>query len=244
MVLVIGATGKTGRDVALQLAGAGARVCALVRTPEKAADLSAAGLEVVQGDLDAAPSLDAALRGVERVYIATSSDQRMAEVQIAAIRAAERAGVKHMVKLSAVGAGPDSPALLSRLNDQAEQALRESTIGWTILQANFFMQNFLQYGPSIVRDGVVRAPVGEGRAGQVDSQDVAAVAAAALTEPGHEGRTYVVTGPEALSYQDCVRHISAATGREVRYVDITPEAALKGLTAAGVRSGSPGTWWR
>jgi uncharacterized protein YbjT (DUF2867 family) len=234
MILVIGATGTTGRHVALQLAAAGAKVRAMTRAPARATDLAAAGVEVVEGDLDRPASVEAALSGVERIYLATSSSDRMADVQFAAIRAAQRAGVKHMVKLSMLGAGARSNVLLCRLNHQAEVALKQSRMAWTILRPNFYMQNFLQYASSIAEDCLVQAPAGQGRASQVDARDIAAVAVAALTKPAHEGKTYVVTGPEALSYEDSVRLIAAAAGRDVRYEDIPPETALRQLLAAGV----------
>jgi uncharacterized protein YbjT (DUF2867 family) len=234
MMLVIGATGQTGGEVARSLAGAKIPTRALVRDPAKASALKTAGVEVVQGDLDDARTLDQAMGGIERVFIATSPDLRMAAVQIAAVNAAKRAGAKHAVKISSIGAAVDSPFLLGRLNYEAEEALKKSGMAWTVLRSNFFMQNFLRFAPSIAGEGTIYAPTGTGRGSQVDARDVAAVAVGVLTKPGHAGETYVVTGPEAVSYQDCAERIGLAIGRSVRHADVPAETARQGLLAGRV----------
>jgi len=234
MILVIGATGTTGGEVARSLAAHGAKVRALVRNPAKAGHLMDAGVETVTGDLDHPESLASALRGVERVFLATSPDPRTAEIQIAAIRAARAAGVQHVVKISVVGAAKDSPVLLGRLHWETEEALKASGLAWTILQPNFFMQNMLASAQAIAATGVLHAPAADGLASQIDARDVAAAAVGALTRPGHQGRTFVLTGPEALSYASACEEIGRAIGRPVTYVPIPGDVAKQHMLAGGM----------
>ena len=234
MILVIGATGNTGRETALGARAAGAAVRALVRNPAKATDLAAAGVEIAQGDLDDAGSLAAAMRGVDKVYLVTPADQRLAEVQVAAISAAKAAGVAHVVKSSVLGAAAEAPVLLARMHHRAEEALKASGLGWTVLQPNSFMQNFLGFAATIAAQGAIYAPAGQGRVSHVDVRDIAAVAVAALTTPGHERQTYVVTGPEALSYDETARLIGKAIGKDVTFVDVPPDAARQSMLSGGM----------
>jgi len=234
MILVIGATGNTGRLIALGARAAGAPVRALVRNPSKTTDLAAAGVEVVTGDLDDAANLAAAMHGVEKMYIVTSPDLRLAEVQIAAITAAKAAGVRHIVKSSVLGAMADAPVLTARLHHQAEEALKASGIDWTVLQPNSFMQNFIGFAQTIVTQGAIYAPIGHGRVSHVDIRDIADAAVVTLTTPGHEGKRYVITGPDALSYDDAARLIGEATGKGVTFVDVPPDSARQSMLASGM----------
>jgi NAD(P)H dehydrogenase (quinone) len=116
-----------------------------------------------------------------------------------------------------------------------EEKLERSGLGWTHLRPNAFMQTLLGYLPTLVSyGGVLRLPAGEGRVGWVDARDIAAVAFRALTEDGHDGRAYAVTGPEALSMANATAAISDATLRNVRYEDTAPETAREALLAAGL----------
>jgi uncharacterized protein YbjT (DUF2867 family) len=234
LILVIGATGKTGGEVARQLAATKTPTRAFVRNPARAAALKEAGVELVEGDLDNKRALDQAMRGVESVFIATSPDRRMADIQITAMDAAKRAGAKRIVKISSLGAAVDSPSLLGRLNLKAEEALKRSGLDWTILRPNFFMQNLLRFAPAIATEGTIYAPAGTGKGSQVDARDIASVAVTALTNPAHAGKTHVLTGPEAVSYQDCAERIGLAIGRPVRHMDVSPETARDGMLASGL----------
>jgi uncharacterized protein YbjT (DUF2867 family) len=234
MILVIGATGNTGRETALGVRATGADVRALVRNPAKAADLAAKGIDVVKGDLGDPASLATAMRGIDKIFLVTSPDTRMDAVQTAAIDAAKAAGVKHIVKLSVLGAAAEAPVLLARLHHRIEGALKSSGLAWTVLQANAFMQNFFGFAPTIISQGAIYAPAGEGRVSHVDVRDIAATAVATLTTSGHEGKTYAVTGPEAISYAEAARAISEAIGKEVKYVDVPPDAARQSLVGMGV----------
>ena len=234
MILVTGASGRTGSGLVEELAGMGAPVRALVRSPERAAPLQRPGVEVAVGDFAEPETLNRALDGVERVFLLSSVDLRQVELQDAMADAAARAGVRHVVKMSALGAAEDSPVALLRWHRETERRIEDSGVGWTHLRPNSFMQNLVHIGPLIARDGILPAPLGEGAVSLVDVRDVSAVAAGVLTGEGHEGRAYDVTGPEALTYAEVAARIGAASGREVRYVETTLEQSRAGMVAAGM----------
>lgn len=233
MILVTGATGKVGSAVVEQLAAKGKAVRVLARSPEKARALLPAGVEVARGDLKDASSLDAAFAGVDRLFLLAATDRQQVEMERNAIDAAGRAGVKHVVKLSVLGAHEQSPVVLARWHREVEKVLAASGIPFTLLQPTFFMQNFLGSAGSIEAQGAIYAPV-HGRTSFVDARDIAAVAVAALTEEGHAGKTYVITGPEAITYDQAAEKISTAIGRPVSYVEVPAEAARSAMLESGI----------
>jgi uncharacterized protein YbjT (DUF2867 family) len=235
MILVTGGTGTTGREIVGELQRLGATgVRALVRDPSKASFIRDAGFETVEGDFDRAETLDAALEGVERALLLTAPSPGTFGQQRAFIESAKRAGVRRIVKFSSLGADSSAPEGFGRWHGQAEDELKASGLAWTILQPNFFMQNLLGQAKQIAGQGVIYQPVGDARASFIDVRDIAAVAARTLTEDGHEGKTYVLTGPEALSYSDVASKLTDATGRQVKYVAITSEQFREGALAQGL----------
>lgn len=235
MLLVTGATGTTGSDIVKQLAQAGAKgVRVMVRSPAKASAFEQHGFEIVQGDFDNRESLDAALAGVERALMLPPPDPQMVERQSNFIKAARRAGTSHVVKLSAIGADASAAGGFSRWHGESEEELKASGLRWTMLRPNFFMQNLLGSAQTISGQGVFYQPVGDAVASFVDARDIAAVAAGVLLEEGHEGKTYTITGPEALSFHEVADKLSEATGKKVTYVNLSPEDFRKGLLGAGL----------
>ena len=233
-ILLIGATGQVGREVAQQLEATGMRARALIRAPEKAAALRAAGFDPVVGSLDQPASLKAALEQIEKVFLLSSDDPRQVELQGALIVAAQAVGVQHIVKLSAHSAGADPPVSFGRQHAQIERQIEASGMAFTHLRPRFFMQNFLSFAPTISANGAFYAPLGSARVSMVDVRDVAAVAVAALTQPGHTGKVYDLSGPEALSFNDAATRLTAALGRQVAYIDVPFEAARQTLIAMGM----------
>lgn len=234
MILVTGATGKTGSEVVRQLRARGAAVRALVRDRARGEALLPAGVALAEGDLASPETLDAALLGVERLFLLSPSEPGAVELQVSTIEAAQRAGVRRVVKLSALRAHEASPVGLLRDHRAIEQRLEVSGLPFTIVRPHTFMQNLLAFAATIGGGGKLYGSAGEGRVGFVDVRDIAAVAAAVLTEDGHEGRTYDVTGPQALSYSEVAERLSAAIGCPVTYVDLPPAAFRRGLIGAGV----------
>jgi uncharacterized protein YbjT (DUF2867 family) len=158
----------------------------------------------------------------------------MVELQHNAIVAARAAGVGHVVKVSAFAASDHSRAPVGRWHYQVEQELRESGMGWTILRPHHFMQNLLAQLDYIVNDGVVYSASGDGKIPYVDARDVAAVAFVTLTQPGHLGKTYVVTGSEAISYREAAGIIGAVIGKPLRFVDESPDQARERRVREGL----------
>jgi uncharacterized protein YbjT (DUF2867 family) len=231
MILVTGATGTTGRYVVQELLAAGARVRALVRKADRASFPD--GVEIATGDLADPGTLASSLHGVERLYLLAPFEPRLVELERNVLDAARRAGVRHIVKHSGLGASPDAPFAIGRWHGEAQRQLERSGLPFTHLQPHSFMQNLLGSAKTIAAEGTLYAPMGDARVSLVDVRDIAAVAARVLLEPGHTGRTYVITGPEALTYRELAAKLSAATGRPVRYVDVTPAQAKQSMMAAG-----------
>lgn len=236
MILITGATGTNGRAIVQQLTARGVRARAMVRNRERVQLPPAGNVEFVSGDFDDASSLDAALAGVDRAFLVSPDSVQQVAREANFIRAAKRAGVRHVVKFSILGAAPDSPSRLIRRHGQAEKVLEDSGIAFTMLRPHYFMQNLLWYVNDIKSEGVFYSSLPETyRHSHVDARDNAAVAIAALTEPGHEGKAYQISGPEALSYPEVAEILSHAIGKEVRY-DSSPENYARFLKNLGLNA--------
>jgi uncharacterized protein YbjT (DUF2867 family) len=223
-ILVTGATGTVGSDVVKQLAGRdGVTLRAGARNPQKAAAGLPPGVEAVLFDYDKPETFAAACRGVDSVFMVAPFTPNGVDQSQAFLNAARAAGVKHVVKLSVIKTV--GHITVGRWHDAIDAALKNSGMAWTILLPGPFMQNFVE--TSAPRpDGNMYLPVGNAKAAFIDTRDIAAVAAKALTEPGHEGKEYTLTGSEDLSYADVAQIISEASGRQIRFVDV-PEAAAR-----------------
>lgn len=232
MILVTGATGATGGALVRLLSDAKVPVRAMVRDAARAAALATLpGVEIVTGDLDSPDGLGPALDGVDKAYLVTNSTERAEEQQLGFIQAARGAGVKHVVKLSQYAAAADSPVRFLRYHAAVEAALRDSGLDWTMLRPNLFMQGMLMFADSVKREGRIYAPAGDARISVVDIADIADAAFAALTQPDHAGRSYDLTGPEALSFADIAQQLGSAIGGPLSYVDI-PGSALGEVLAS------------
>ena len=235
MILVTGATGLNGSELVRRLSAKGVPSRALTRNLAKAQSLaSLPHVEVVEGDMANPDSLKAALRGVDRAMLISSSGPAMLDVQSSFIDAARKAGVKHVVKLSGIIPELDSPFRFARMHAEIERRLEASGVAFTHLRAGEFMPSYFRQVPSIVARGILALPMGDARIASIDIGDVAEVAIAVLTTDGHEGKTYPLTGPEALSMAEVAEKLSAATGKPVRYVDVPPEDARQARLAAGL----------
>jgi len=235
MILVTGATGLNGGELVRLLSARGVPVRALVRNASRAAALSSlANVEIVEGDMERPETLAEPLRGVDRAMLISSSNAAMLEVQSNFIDAARKAGVTHMVKLSGIIPDIDSPFRFARMHGEIELKLERSGIAFTHLRAGEFMHSYFRQVPAIVARGALFLPMEDARIASIDVGDIAEVAAKALTESGHEGKTYPLTGPEALTMAEVAKKLSAATGREISYVNVAPEEAKRARLAAGV----------
>lgn len=227
MILVTGATGSNGSALIPLLAAQGVSVRAMARKAPKAPNTFAPNVEFVAADFDDEASLTKALEGIESAFLTTNSSDRVASQQLCFVKAAADAGVRHVVYLSQLHARPSSPVRFLRYHAEVETALAYSGMAYTNLRPNLFMQGMLAFAPSIESQGRFYAPAGDARVSLVDVRDIAAVAAATLTNPGHEGKSYDITGPEALTHQQLAAQISAAIGKQVEYVDV-PDSTMRG----------------
>lgn len=233
MILITGGTGTVGGEIVSQLAATGTPFRAMVRSPQKAAALKLTGVQIVPGDLEKPETLPAALHGIDQVLLLSSPSPNQVTLEGNMIAAAKAAGVRHIVKLSAMTADPNSPSRFPRTHGQIEQSIRQSGLQWTFLRPTFFMQNLLGLAP-MVKTGTIFQPAGDSKAGFVDVADIAAVAVETLTEPGHEGKAYDITGPELLSYHEIARILSEVLHKPVKYQDIPPAAARQAMLGMGI----------
>ena len=234
MILVTGATGRTGRELVKLLASTGIPVRAAVRDRTKAADLATLAVEIAVADLGKPETLTRLFDGVTKAYLTSAPDPQQVTLHSNFIRAAKQAGVKHIVRQSVRGADPESPVKIGRWHAASQKELEDSGIAWTHLQPVYNMQNFLRFAPSIQSKAAFYAPMKDGALSMVDARDIAAVAAATLAGDGHDGKTYGITGPEALTFADAAVQLSAALGKPVRYVDLIPADARPAMLKMGM----------
>ncbi len=231
MILVTGASGTVGSATVAALKAKGIDFKVGSRSPERAKALGASAVEL---DWDRPETLAGAVAGVEKAFLLAPITDQLESLTRAFVDAAKQAGVRHVVKLSAMGAGPESIAL-GRQHGAGEEVIQSSGLDWTMLQPTSFAQNFLNYwGVDPARDSTVYLPLGEGKASWLDARDVGEVAAAVLTEDGHQGKTYVLTGPKALGAAEALATLSEALGHTYTYVDVPEDAARKAMAEAGV----------
>jgi uncharacterized protein YbjT (DUF2867 family) len=233
MILVTGGTGEIGSEVVRLLSQAGIPARALTRNLQKAETVP--GITWVAGDLAKPETLATAFQGVKTVFLLTHYCEDMVALQRNAIAAARAAGVTHVVKVSAFVASDHSKAPIGRWHYEVEKDLQASGLGWTMIRPHHFMQNLLAQAEYVVKDGAIYSLSGDGKIPYVDARDVAAVAFVTLTQPGHHGKTYVVTGGEAMSYRQASEIIGEVIGKTLRFVDESPEDAR----ARRIREGVP-----
>ncbi len=230
---VTGATGRLGGRIARLLAAAGVEQRLVVRTPARAPVLP--GSTVAQASYDDGDAVRRALDGLEVVLMvsAAESEHRLDEHR-AFVDAAAAAGVRHLVYVSFFGAAPDATFTLARDHHVTEQHVEQSGMAWTFLRDNLYSDFF----PLLAGDdGVIRGPAGDGRVSAVAQDDIAAAATSVLVDPvAHEGRTYSLTGPEALTLTEAAATMSRVLGRDVAFEDETVEEAY----ASRASYGAPG----
>jgi uncharacterized protein YbjT (DUF2867 family) len=226
-ILIAGATGTVGRELAAQLSERGIAVRALVRDPQSVN--LAAGVELVHGDMADPASLSAPLDGIETMFVLWpfTSERAATELAPAVVEAITRR-VRRVVYLSA-DAATDNP---DRFWGRLERLIESSAEEFTFLRPTGFAKNTLTWAPQIRAGDVVRWPYGAAARSLIDERDIAAVALRALTESGHAGKTYVLSGPEALTQVEQLNAIGEAIDRPLRWEEISREEARPGLVAA------------
>jgi uncharacterized protein YbjT (DUF2867 family) len=232
MILVLGATGTVGSEVVRQLLESGEQPRVFVRDPATARELLGPGVDYVAGDLDRPDTLPVALAGVDRVFLLTRQTSRQPDQEHAVVDAAVAAGVRHLVKLSVFRADDRSELQIARQHAAMERYAKRSGIPCTFVRPVFFMQNLA--GQAL--NGAIHSAAGDGRVAMVDARDVASVVAHALTSSGHEGETYMLTGPQALTFDEAAETLSARFGRHIPHVRVSPDAVRDAMSRAGVEA--------
>ncbi|MBM7119389.1 SDR family oxidoreductase [Archangium primigenium] len=233
-VLVTGATGTIGSQVVAALKGReDVKVRAAVRSAAKADALRGGGVVPVDFEFTKPELIKKALTGVEKVFLVVPFTAEQVEHATKFIDLAKEAGVRHVVKLSALGCEYVPGIDLGRWHRIVERYLEGSGLAHTFLRPTNFMENFIHFNPP-GKDGNIYLPFGQAGCSFIAGADIAAVAAAALTTPGHEGQAYDLVGPEALTVAQVAEQIASVAGRPVKYVDVPEEAARQGMVGAGM----------
>jgi len=231
MILITGASGNVGKEVLKQIVQTGAQVRAAFQSVSKALAVPA-GVEIVTLDFNQPETLRTALENVNRVFLVGPPTAQLPMLEQKAVDVIAQSDVRQLVKLSAMGS---RDAIFPRQHAESEAYIQASGVPYTFLRPNGFMQNMANYNaPTINTQNAFYGTEGDGRVSQIDVRDVAAVAVKALTEDGHVGKAYTLTGPEALTNGQIAQILSDAIGREIKFVNLQP-AQLKGaLLSAGV----------
>jgi len=237
MILVTGATGTVGREVVKQLVEAGQEVRALTRDPGRDAGLGAE-VKLVGGDLGRPETLPAVVAGADKVFLLSGGGPETPLHDANLALAALEGGVRHIVKLSIIGAEYGFDDLVSTWHLAGERTLRQVGArpggpAWTFLRPGEFMSNARLWAAPIKGRGMVFWSNVEPRVAVIDPRDVAAAAVTALTSPGHESKTYRISGPEALSVPDRVEKISKALGKAIRLVEVPVADSRDAAARAG-----------
>jgi uncharacterized protein YbjT (DUF2867 family) len=231
-ILVTGATGTVGSEVVKDLATTNAKVRAGVHSIIKGDRFRVfPDIEMVEIDFSRPATLKAAFTGVTKVFLITPFTADQVEMGKRFIDEAKAAGVQHIVRLSASGADAEPGIQMGRWHREVEIYLENSGIPYTLLRPTSFMQNFVTYqGHSIQHESKIYLPQGEGQVSYIDARDIASLARVILTEPGHSGKAYDLTGPTPLSVTEVAAILSEVAGRTITYVDVPEEAARDSMS--------------
>ncbi|MBN8582959.1 MAG: SDR family oxidoreductase [Anaerolineae bacterium] len=228
MILITGSTGNVGKYLVPNLLKTGANVRVLVRDRKKA-EVFGEKVSVAVGDLDKPETLLPAMQDITKIYIVTPDTKQVSNL----LQAAKQNGVKHVVKQSTIEAGRSlGPGKWHR---QQEELIKSMKFQWTFLRPTMMMVNTIDWWKETIKQqNAVYFPGGKAKVPAVASQDIAAVACKALTEPGHEGKIYDITGPEALSIEEMVNTLSKNLNKSIKYVDVPILAAGMSLIQFGL----------
>jgi NAD(P)H dehydrogenase (quinone) len=240
LIAVTGVTGGLGGRVARRLAERGARLRLVARDPGRAPEL--AGSEKATGSYDDRDGMRRAFEGARTLFmVSASEDPDRLRLHRNVVEAAVDAGVERVVYTSFFGAGPECTFTFGRDHWHTEELIRGSGLGHTFLRDNLY----IDFVPLLVgRDGVIRGPAGDGRVAAVARDDIADVAVAVLLDEhgGHDGRTYDMTGPEALTMAEIAAELSRVAGRTVTYHAETLEEAYASRASYGAPDWEVAGW--
>ncbi|HJY86605.1 MAG TPA: SDR family oxidoreductase [Candidatus Acidoferrales bacterium] len=233
MILATGAGGTVGSELVKQLRAAGVKFRAGYYSQAKADEARRHGMDGVALDFGRPETLGPALNGVERVFLISGNAPNQTELELNVVRAAKRAGVRHLVKSSVWGAQSEAFAF-AKIHRPVEKEIEASGMAYTFLRPNGYMQNMHNFYAQTIREQrAFYLPARDARISHIDVRDIARVAVRALTETGHDGQAHDLSGPEALTYQQVAEKLSTVVGQRVSYVDVSDQAFKEGMVSAG-----------
>lgn len=234
MICVTGAGGTVGGEVMRQLESAKAELRAAYFSTRKAEAARARGIDAVIIDYNRPETLRAAFQGCDKLFLLGPNALNQTQLELNAVQAAKGAGVRLIVKQSVLGAGEENYSL-AKAHRPVEKAIESSGMEWTFLRPNSFMQNAVTFaGKTIKSESAFYSASGQARISHVDVRDIAAVAVQALTKPSHEKRTYTLTGPESLTYDELAAELSKVLRRPISHVSLSPVELKNGMLAEGL----------
>lgn len=230
-VLVTGATGNTGSLLVPQLLKNNVDVRVFVRDEAKAAPLKELGAEIAIGDLDKPETIRPAVKDVDKIYFLTFNDQTQLKQGENFLSVVKDSGNPHIIRHSMWG--PENSRIIQQ-GYKIDDMIKSSGMPWTILKPTFYMQNTMMGAQTIAADGVIYWDMKDGKLGMIDVRDIADAAVAAITQEGHLGKSYILTGPEPISFHDIARTFSGVLGKEVKYVSVPGEASFQAMVGMGI----------
>jgi uncharacterized protein YbjT (DUF2867 family) len=233
-ILVTGSTGNVGTEVVKQLSSFKGKVRAAVQSKNRAQEIKNTGAELVEMNFNNTETVDAAFKGVQKLFLITPFVPNMVEISENLVEQARKANVDHIVKQSAFGSNMNQVTTRNRLHQEVEEIIELSGINYTFLRPMPFMQNYLGFADSIRTQGTFSIPVGNSKTSFVDTRDIAAVAVQALTKSNeHRNKVYNITGPEAISnYAEILSNI---TKKRITYVDVSDNDATRRMKNSGMQ---------
>src|ERR671911_757283 len=237
-ILVTGASGNIGSEVVKQLLSVAPAVSirAAVHSRQNVKKVKDDDrIEPIPIDYNESDTLREALKDVDKLFLLTPDVPNASDLAVNAVTEARKAGIRHIVKQSIMGADLEADVGTLRLHRQAERIIEQSEIPFTFLRPNEFMQNFINlHSPSIKSNNAFYRPLEDAKVSLVDVRDIAAVAVKSLTDDKYNNKTYLITGPEALSYHQVADILSNATGKKISYVNISEEEARAAMKEMGM----------
>jgi len=230
-VLVTGATGNTGSLLVPQLLQADVDVRVFVRDEAKAKQYKDSGAEVVVGDLDKPGTILPAVKDVDKIYLLTWNGETQLQQAKNVIEAAKQSGNPHIIRHSMWGS---ENSRIIKQGYQIDEMIKSSGLPWTILKPTFYMQNTMMAAQTVTSNGVIYWDMKDGKLGTIDVRDIADSAFAVITSEGHEGKSYILTGPEAVSFNDIAETFSRVLDKDVKYVNVPGEASFQAMVGMGI----------
>jgi len=231
-ILVTGASGNTGSLLVPKLVNSDAHVRVFLRDNKKAESFRSMGAEVIIGDLDVTESIVPAVKDADKIYLLTWNGQTQLQQVKNVLKAIKDTGGKpHIIRHSMWGS---ERSRIIQQGLQAEELIMSAGLRWTMLKPTFFMQNIMMAAETINNDNVIYWDMLEGRLGMIDVRDIAEAAFTVITNEGHEGKSYILTGPEAISFNDIAKIFSKVLDKEIKYVKVPGDAAFQAMTGMGI----------